>query len=350
MEFTKKQTSIAKGVAICLMFVHHLFNYPDFSYRFWPGNSYTPLIYFFNLEAYLARFGDICVSIFLFLSGYGLFLGWTGSQHSPIRYSVNKIKDFYLTYWIYFLIFVPIGLLFFQKQTLWGSTQLRYSGDPITFLRNFLGWSSTYNAEWWFVRLFVLTLLFLCPVYLKLTEKYTVWIGVISLFLFVFALRFEVNPYLSKFNFIIWQTSFALGIICAKFNFFSSRFIRYLDKLGWIWVLSGLLLCVLIGLILRSGVGIKYDFLIAPIFIYFSIRTVGMLQLNKLFAYLGQYSFPLWLVHSFFCYYYFQKFIFFPRWSPLIFLLLSTSSLLSILGIEQLRKLIKNNIKLRFSK
>jgi len=350
MEFTKKQTSIAKGVAICLMFVHHLFNYPEFSDRFWPGNSYTPLIYFFNSEAYLARFGNICVSIFLFLSGYGLFLGWAGSQQSPIRYSVNKIKDFYLTYWMYFLIFVPIGLLFFQKQTIWGSTQLRYLGDPITFLLNFLGWSSRYNSEWWFVRLFVLTLLFLCPVYLKLTKKYTVWIAVISLFLFVFALSFEVDPYHSKLNFLIWQTSFALGIICAKFNFFSSRFICYLDKLGWIWVLSGLLLCVLIGLILRSRVGIKYDFLIAPIFIYFSIRTVGMLQLNKLFAYVGQYSFPLWLVHSFFCYYYFQEFIFFPKWSPLIFLLLSTSSLLSILGIEQLRKLIKNNIKLRFSK
>ncbi|MBE8990796.1 acyltransferase family protein [Nostoc sp. LEGE 12450] len=348
MEFTKKQTSIAKGVAICLMFVHHLFNYQDFGYRFLPGNSYTPLIYFFNLEAYLAHFGNICISIFLFLSGYGLFLGWVRSQQSPIRYSVDKIKDFYLTYWIYFIIFVPIGLLFFQRETLWNSTKLRYSGDPITFLLNFLGWSSTYNQEWWFVRIFVLTLLFLCPVYLKLTEKNTVWIAVISLFLF--ALSFKIDPFPSILNFTIWQTSFALGIICAKLNFFSSHSIRYLDKLGWIWVSSGLLLCLLIGLNLRARVGIKFDFLIAPIFIYFSVRTVEMLQLNKFFAYLGQYSFPLWLVHSFFCYYYFQDFIYFPKWSPLIFLLLLIVSLLSILGIEQLRKLIKDNIKLIFSK
>lgn len=347
MEFTKKQTSIAKGVAICLMFFHHLFNFQDYSYRFLPGNSYTPLLYFFNSEDYLARFGSICVSMFLFLSGYGLFLGWTCSKQSPIRYSLDKIKDFYFTYWTYFLIFVPIGLLFFQKQTLWNSTQLRYSGDPITFLMNFLGWSSSYNEEWWFVRIFILTILFLCPIYLKMSETNPIWIAAISLVLL--ALSFKFDPYKSVLNFAIWQPSFALGIISAKLNLFSSRSIRYLDKSGWIWVLCGLLVCVIAGLILRARVGIKLDFFIAPIFIYFSIITVEILHLNNLFAYLGAYSFPLWLIHSFFCYYYLQDFIYFPRWSPLIFLLLIVISILPILVIEQLGKIIKNGLRLRLS-
>jgi peptidoglycan/LPS O-acetylase OafA/YrhL len=58
-------------------------------------------------------------------------------------------------------------------------------------------------------------------------------------------------------------------------------------------------------------------------------------------AYLGEYSFPLWLVHSFFCYYYFQDIIYFPKWSPFIFMLLITMSLLSVVGIEYSKKRIR---------
>lgn len=343
MEFTKEKTNVAKGIAICLMFAHHV--YTGYSDRFLHGNSYVPFIPFFHVEHYLWRIGNICVSMFLFLSGYGMFLGYIHSQQSPTRYSLAKLKNFYLTYWIYFLCFVPFGFIFFKNQTLWNSEQLRYSGDITTFLMNFIGWSSTYNEEWWFVRIFVFTLLFLCPLYIKLAENNIVWIIFTSLFLF--SLSSTVNPYNSAFNFALWQTSFAVGIICAKLKLFSSHPIRRLDKSGWIWILSGLLLCVIIGLILRSPFGIKFDFLIAPFFIYFSVRAVAILHLDKLFTYLGQYAFPLWLIHSFFCYYYLQDFIYSPKWSPLIFLLLTAMSLLSVLGIEQFGKFIKNSLRVK---
>jgi peptidoglycan/LPS O-acetylase OafA/YrhL len=77
------------------MFAHHLYAFND---RFLNGNSYVPFIPFFNAELYIGRLGSICVSMFLFLSGYGLFLGWVRSQQSSIRYSLAKLKDFYLTY------------------------------------------------------------------------------------------------------------------------------------------------------------------------------------------------------------------------------------------------------------
>ncbi|MBD2447636.1 acyltransferase [Nostoc sp. FACHB-152] len=340
MDFTKQRTTTAKGVAICLMFIHHLYAY---NYRLLHGNSYIPFIPTFNSEFYIASFGNICVSIFLFLSGYGVFLGWSRSQHSPILYSLKKLKEFYLTYWIYFLIFVPIGLIFFQQETVWNSDQIRYSKDPITFLMNFIGWSSSYNEEWWFIRVFIIILVFFCPVYLILAEKNPIFVVFISLFLL--ALNFKASPYKNLFNFAIWQPSFALGIICAKLNFFSSRYIRYFDKAGTIFVLFGLLLCILIDNLWKLVVGIRLDFLIAPFFIYFTVRTVKLLHLDNLFTYLGKYSFPLWLIHSFFCYYYFQDLIYFPRWSPLVFLLLTTISIISILAIEQLGKVIKRMFK-----
>lgn len=327
------------------MFAHHLY---AFSEGLLNGNSYIPLIPFFNAELYLGRVGSICVSMFLFLSGYGLFLGSRRSQQSPIRYSLAKVKDFYLTYWLYFLIFVPIGFIFFKNTTFWNSEHLRYSSDLKTFLMNFLGWSSTYNEEWWFVRVFIITLFFLCPLYIKLAEKNLTLMIFISLLLL--ALGLKVYPW-EALGFTLWQASFALGVVCAKLKFFSSRPIQDLDKFRWTWVMLGLFLCFAICLTfrLRFGVfGVKYDFLIVPLFIYFSVRAVTILHLNKVFTYLGQYSFPLWLVDPFFCYYYFQDIIYFPRWSLFVFIFLTAMSVLSVLGIEHFKKIISNSLKARY--
>ncbi|MBD2498711.1 acyltransferase family protein [Nostoc sp. FACHB-280] len=327
MEFTIKQTNIAKGVAICLMFAHHLYAFKD---RLLIGNNYIPLIPFINVELYIGYFGNICISMFLFLSGYGMFLGYLHSEKKLLYYSINKLKSFYLKYWLYFLIFVPIGIFFFPKVTFWHSNQVRYSPDIKIFLENFVGWSSTYNSEWWFVWNFIISLLFLFPIYTILVDKNISFLFFLSILLWYFGSR--INPY-GHLGFIYWQISFALGIICAKLNFFSSYVIKEFDKSKWIVSFVGVLLCYMVRTKLEQK---TYDFLIVPFFIYFSCRAVKILNLSKLMAYLGKYSFPLWLTHSFFCYYYFQNIIYSPKLSPLIFILLTTMSLLSVLGIELL--------------
>ena len=143
MEFTKERTNIAKGLAILLMLSHHLYSFHD---RLLNGNYYIPLIPSFDTELYIGNFGNVCISMFLFLSGYGMFLGYSHSNKSSLQYSLGKLKDFYLTYWIYFLIFVPIGLIFFKDETLWNSNEIRYSIDLRIFLEGFFGWSPRYNC------------------------------------------------------------------------------------------------------------------------------------------------------------------------------------------------------------
>ena len=332
MEFTKEKTNIAKGIAVCLMFAHHLYAFDD---RMLNDNNYIPLIPFFNAEYYIGVFGNICVSMFLFLSGYGMFLGYIRSQHSPIRYSLGKLKDFYLTYWLYFLIFIPIGIKFFQEITIWQSDETRYSPEARLFVQNFLGWDSTYNEEWWFIRMFLIIVITLCPVYIKLAEKNISGIIIISLFLFLVSSKVD---YYGQLGFLFWQISFALGVLSAKIKLFSSFLIKYLDKLSNFWVFFSLLACFMI----RFRLGGEIDFLIVSFFIYFTIRATTILKLSQVFAYLGKYSFPLWLVHSFFCYYYFQDIVYFPQWSPFVFIVLTTMSLLAVLVIEYLRSTFLN--------
>jgi hypothetical protein len=264
-----------------------------------------------------------------------MLLGFLRSKEPTLSYSLKKLKNFYLTYWLYFLVFVPIGLFLFPKETIWHSTQIRYSAEPMHLIQGLLGWNYSYNSEWWFIRPFILILLFFFPLYAKLIDKNISVILFISISIVLLCRRFQDN--VDNIDSVIGETaflqiSFALGMVCAKWKFFSSQLIENFDKLGWIWVAAWLGLCYLL-----KALGFFYDFLIVPFFVYFSIRAIAILRLSKLFAFLGKYSFGMWLVHSFFCYCYFQDFIYAPKWAPLIFSLLTVVSLLSVLGIESLR-------------
>ncbi|WP_390631198.1 acyltransferase family protein [Leptothermofonsia sichuanensis] len=336
MKFTKEKTNIAKGVAICLMFLSHLYSFPE---RLMDGNYYIPLIPSLNAEFHIGNFGNVCVSMFLFLSGYGMFWGQTSSKKSPLIYSLIKIKDFYLTYWIYFLVFVPIGLLFFKNVTLWNSNEIRYSTDLTTFLEGFLGWSPRYNSEWWFVQMFIFLLLFTCPLYITLAKRNPLLLLLTSVSIFLLSLFFKVG-YTDINSFTFWQISFAAGMLCASFNFFSSPFVQKIDNFKSIF----LLLFIAGFFVVRYRFGARIDFLFMPVFIYSIVRLADGLRLSNILMYLGSYSFPMWLIHSFFCYYYFQNFIYFPRWSPLIFILLTVTSLLTALSIENLRLFLGRSI------
>lgn len=126
--------------------------------------------------------------------------------------------------------------------------------------------------------------------------------------------------------------------MCARLKFFSSTSIEYLENTKVIWLFFG----VLFFGIIRHRFGAKVDFLFVPFFVYLVVRVIEAIRLSQLLAYIGKYSFPMWLLHSFFCYYYFQSFIYSPRWSPLIFILLMGTSMLSVITIENFRLQIKD--------
>ena len=63
MFLTREESQEIKGIAILLMLFHHLFAFSD---RIPNGLHYS------NFTVTLAKFGNVCVPIFLFISGYGL--------------------------------------------------------------------------------------------------------------------------------------------------------------------------------------------------------------------------------------------------------------------------------------
>lgn len=143
VNFTKEHTQIAKGMAIILMLIHHLFAFPN---RILTKQSYKSLLLIngLQIEYYIGVFGKICVAMFLFLSGYGLYIITSKNNKFSIKDAIIRISRLYINYWTVFLIFIPIGFIFFGRTL-----------NIKEFILNFLGLSSSYNGEWWFFRLYV---------------------------------------------------------------------------------------------------------------------------------------------------------------------------------------------------
>ena len=90
MIFDKRQTNIAKGVAVLLLLWHHLFyNNPK---------SYGKFISVLNInkvpvESVIADLCKVCVAVFLLLSGYGLYRSYQNFCNETIvnnRIDVKK--------------------------------------------------------------------------------------------------------------------------------------------------------------------------------------------------------------------------------------------------------------------
>lgn len=140
---TKKESLQMKGAAILIMVFLHLFINPSnvaLCQNYFLGRG-EPVV------SQLAKFAGICVSLYLFLSGYGLYI--TYCRNSNIQFW-KRILKLYLNFWIVFVIFISLATYLYPD---------RYPGSWTAFLNNVTGWYTTYNGEWWFLFPYVLLLL-----------------------------------------------------------------------------------------------------------------------------------------------------------------------------------------------
>ena len=107
-EIDKKQSKMLQGLAILLMVYHHLFGKRVVS-------SFSLLNTLFNadVEYRIAVFCKICVAIYAFVSGYGIYKSISQNQYknnkerfvSNCSYCLKHVISFMKKYWICFCIF-----------------------------------------------------------------------------------------------------------------------------------------------------------------------------------------------------------------------------------------------------
>ena len=243
-------------------------------------------------------------------------------------------------YWLVFIIFIPLGIAFFNQSLI----------GPKTFLRNFLGLGNEYNAEWWYIKqhmmmvlLFPLFDFLLCNI-LSFINNYIITkfkhgkIIVLGL-VFLCGVIFLVFRNAPIFNFLISQLDngtfvftlvFFVGYLCSFFHIFefgskNSTF----QSIKPFLTFALLSACIIIRWMRAyDAVYCKYDaFITAPI-IYSVVTLCNYVKpLTGFLQKLGKYSTYMWLTHTFFCFYYMSHWILAAKVSVLMFI---TTTLLSL--------------------
>lgn len=315
---SKYEATILQGVGVMFMVYHHLFGFPEriaMPYKMLLDFS------FLHIGTMLSYYGRICIAFFAFVSGYGMckkgyqkLLGKPNVLLNGFKLSLHQLKKFYSRLWPICAVFIPLGYILGV-----------YSFDFWILLKSLLGQSCAYNKEWWYADTYVCFILSFPVLFwvITLIERLGYWksriilitvgiCGTMGYFLFNWAEHWRVF-----FCFYSGMLVMALEV----FEHLSSC----IGKLGvWKYPLAVLGIGGVSLTRIVFGHNCDEDFIFVPAFIFFLMillkadacqRTINIV----LGGIIGKYSTYIWLVHTFFAYYYFQTVTFAPYYSAFIF-------------------------------
>lgn len=335
MDITKRDSKMLKGVAILSMLMLHLFcrkeNLP-YTPLLWVGN--TSLIYYFGL------FGDICVAIYCFVSGYAHYMQ---SSETELQCRWKHLLRFLIQFWTVAAVFSLIGI---------------FSGNPVIpgsikeFLLNCLTIKNSYNGAWWYANTYIL-LVALQPLSCRFVRRCQVWAVLPFAFIFYtvgYGIRFWGwgNCNSALLSWIITHigllgTSYLPYIIgmlfCKKriITFLRQKIIAFGVKSSYIHMF---VIVAFVGMIVAHGI-------VPSLFVAFITATATIIllcicripeRLINLLCYFGEHSTNVWLIHMFFYTVLFDGFVFYAKYPIAIFLLLIALSLASSYVIKWLSR------------
>lgn len=326
-EISKNDTQVLKGAAILFMVSLHLFCRKNINglYETFIEINGVPLLY------YLVLFGDACLTIFCFTSGYGLFKIFE-RDNNVTRKNIVRIFKLLINFWIVLVMFVAIG--YFA-----GKAEL-YPGSLTKFVLNFTLLSNSYNGAWWFFQTYVILVLLSSWIF-RAVQKYNfVVVLLISTIVYVISYLQRFRPFIelgdnpvigTLANAIILaafsQLPFVVGAVFAYKNLYAKLSKKFYNlPLKNILGIITILLMVIIHAFFESA-------FIAPFtgiaFIcIFNLMDKGIF-LQKTLRFFGNHSTNIWLTHMFFYMTIFPELVFAPRYPIIIFVWLLSLSLAS---------------------
>lgn len=327
MEFSKSDMNILKGIAILFMLILHLFCTKDVNGLFvtFPTIDGVPLVY------YLALFGDACVPIYCFASGYGLFMIFKLGKLN-VNSNLFRVLKLLVNFWIVLIMFVGIGFLA-------GKGEL-FPGSSTKFLQNFFVLSSSYNGAWWFLQTYIILVL-LSPLIMRLVSKFQsiillLLVGGIYLISYIQRINhvLDLSAY-PIFHDIVQSTvlvgtsllPFIAGSVFAKEKVYSKMY-QLFSKLKFKNTICAV---GIVGLVFIHS--LYQSMIIAPITAIIFVCLFSLIDkstlVQKLFNYFSIHSTNIWLTHMFFYLTIYPSLVFYPKYPILIFIWLVVLCLVS---------------------
>lgn len=341
MELTKSDSQMIKGVAIIGMVILHLFcrlGELPYSPLIWIGN--VPLVY------YLGLFGDMCVPLFCFCSGYAHILLSENLGKQYKNRIPKKLIRFMCNYWIVLILFTVISFLFGKQDIIPKSI--------CELLGNIFLYKLSYNGAWWFVLTYVILLL-LSPMCIYIVKKFPRQIVIICssmIYIIAYLLRFRMSVNFKNvvIDWIVQQSilvgtsqyGYIIGMIfrenkwvtelreLSNNSFYSSRKIKYALSIIVVSMFGGH--CVVQSAFLAPFTAL------ATLIALFTIELPKTIRAALI--YLGKHSTNIWLVHMFFYMNLFNGLVFVVKYPALIVTLMFALCIVVSLSINVVFKMV----------
>ena len=282
--FDAQCTTLIKGIAIILMVVHHLWGFcdiEDFS-GYW--RDIAPMI------IALGKAGKICVAIFAFISGYGIYCSY--SKNSKYSSLLMKVKKTFLLFW---QMVIPFLIMLFILQII--------PFDIISFAKNMLCISCSYNGTWWYLNTYIIFILVFPIIYLMLKNKVsTILLCLVFILIcrYISYIAFEHGYNIYFYYLLYYLPIFVIGSIFARYNLLNK--LMFKGKIKSNYVLLFYVTATFLLVVLRMITGItEILFIIVPFFMLcFIQKPMPMNKLVKTLIYIGKMSMGIWIIHFFF--------------------------------------------------
>lgn len=344
--FDKRQSQIVKGAAILLMLWHHCFlsgRFDGFTISFFPLTEGQATLF--------AAFCKICVSLFAFVSGYGLYYSyrkWDLSHpgKSCSRWLWVRYVRTFSGYWVIVVLSWIIGGLIDGRPVAVYSTPSRVAGCVYMAL-DFFGLGQLFGIklfvnEWWYMSA-VMVFILSTPLLYGFMEKH----GPVSCLLTVYIVPLLITGYPGGMSPLTFLPVFCLGMIVSRIDLFrilSSQFQS--SGYSFVFALVSVALtaaCFIIDKRLPTKQFWLFKYGLFPIVyilcIYYVLAKIPIL--SSVLAFLGKHSANIYFTHTVLLYLYCRSFIFGRGHFLLIMATLLGLSLLVSFALEGLKKLIR---------
>ncbi len=349
--FTKNDTLAIKGIAILMMMWHHSFlsgRFKGYVISFWPFTQGQVT----NIATYL----KICVSIFAFLTGYGLVRSLQSALSGREKLSgrettrwilVRYVKTFSSFWFIVLFVWIVTACIDRMPQKIYFSD----SGFLGVFymLIDFLGLGQLFDtpmmiSTWWYMTaafVFILS----APLLYSLMNRFGCLFMLAALFILPRIGGFE---YPGGWDFFSFLPAYCIGMIFAKDELFGKMetWAKRKSIHRLIAVISSALATVLayklsLHLPTKQFWDVKFGLLAVIPIVFFFFTFVRIPVIKQVLRFFGRHSANIFWIHSFLRITYLRDFLYnLGHFLITLAVLFGLSLLLSIL-IEALKKLLR---------
>lgn len=356
MKFTKEHTMQMKGIAIIILLFHHCFlnaqrwaTVPYEKLATTKGWGYYPISFApFSSHTiqYLASFSKICVAMFVFMTGYGMWVSYE-SQKKKTTMS-NYIKKRMVTLMTGFLIiFVVTEILAIPTGRfieVYGHDfrSVVYMIIDALGLAKLLG-TPLFCLTWWYMSL-AIVLIMIFPFVHSIMGKYQ-WIVVVASIIVPRACGFGQSTDLFRY-----LLAYTLGMYFAQHDLLARIKEKFMEQ-----NVAGKLLSLIVSLIglaviikcrQNAWIGWKYldfwdGFAAMYVIVISYIYILNGKWIVKGLGFLGKHSMNIFLIHSFYRDVFFHEFTYSFYYAWLDYIVLMAISLVTSIVLEWFKKLIR---------